>query len=166
MKTCKIEACDKPVMAKGWCEMHHGRWRRHGDPLFLKIRPQGSGSIAPNGYVRYRSAANKEGKREHVVVAERALGRSLPVGAVVHHVNENRADNKPENLVICPSEAYHNLLHKRMRAIEACGNADHLKCKVCKTYDARENLYVEDGDRHHWHRECMNAKRRGQRVVA
>jgi hypothetical protein len=167
--TCKIEGCEKPVKARGWCEMHHGRWRRHGDPLTLKTRPQGSGSISPAGYVRYRSVlSNPEGKREHIVVAERALGKPLPAGAVVHHFNENPSDNRPENLVVCPSEHYHNLLHKRMRALAACGNADYLKCKICKEYDARENLFVEAGDRHHWHRSCRNAqikKRRDSSVV-
>jgi hypothetical protein len=159
-KTCSVDGCGKPVRAHGWCEMHHGRWRRHGDPLTLKMRPHGSGSITPAGYIRYRSSQNVNGKREHVVVAEKALGRPLPIGAVVHHVNEIPSDNRPQNLVICPDEAYHNLLHKRMRALAACGNANHLKCKVCKRYDARENLYCESSDRHHWHRECLNAKRR------
>ena len=160
-KICSITGCGKSVRARGWCEMHHGRWRRHGDPLTLKQRPHGAGSISPSGYVRYRSAtSNPEGKREHVVVAERVLGRSLPDLSVVHHMNEMKSDNRPENLVICPDEMYHNLLHKRMRARAACGNANFLKCKVCKQYDARENLYCEPSERHHWHRECLNDKRR------
>lgn len=29
--TCSI--CDKPVQAKGWCDMHYRRYRKHGDPL-------------------------------------------------------------------------------------------------------------------------------------
>ena len=159
-KVCSIEGCGKPVRALGWCVMHHGRWRRHGDPLVLKQRQHGAGSIMPSGYIRFRSSANPNGKREHVVVAERALGRPLPASAVVHHVNEVPGDNRPENLIICPDEAYHNLLHKRMRALAACGNANFLKCKVCKQYDARANLFCEKNDRHHWHRSCLNASQR------
>lgn len=33
MDTCKIEGCDKPKEARGWCRMHYGRWYRWGDPL-------------------------------------------------------------------------------------------------------------------------------------
>lgn len=30
--TCSIDACDKPVKARGWCAMHWSRWKRNGDP--------------------------------------------------------------------------------------------------------------------------------------
>lgn len=34
MKTiCSIEGCGNPHLARGWCERHYRRWRRHGDPL-------------------------------------------------------------------------------------------------------------------------------------
>jgi hypothetical protein len=115
--------------------------------------------------VRVRSASNKEGKRQHVLVAERALGKSLPQGAVVHHANEIRNDNRPENLVVCPDERYHNLLHKRMRALAASGNADFLKCKFCKKYDSRDNMYCEPNDRHHWHRQCKASKTKEERAA-
>lgn len=161
-KICSIEGCNRPTRAHGWCLMHHGRWRRHGDPMVLKQRPNGSGTISKDGYVRFRSKENKDGKREHVLIAEKALGMPLPKLAVVHHVNEVPGDNRNENLVICQDERYHNLLHKRMRALCACGNANWLKCKICKQYDAREHLYIESNDRHHWHRACLKAKRKGE----
>jgi hypothetical protein len=79
---------------------------------------------------------------EHILVAEKALGKQLPRGAVVHHINTNRADNRPQNLVICPNAAYHALLHKRMRAIDACGNPNWMRCAFCKQYDDPKNLYI------------------------
>lgn len=33
MKICGIDGCNDSVHAKGWCSIHYGRWRRHGDPL-------------------------------------------------------------------------------------------------------------------------------------
>lgn len=72
---------------------------------------------------------------EHVVIAERVLGKPLPKGAEIHHVNERRAENTNANLVICQDDAYHKLLHTRMRALAACGNPNWRKCLYCKRYD-------------------------------
>jgi hypothetical protein len=67
----------------------------------------------------------------------------------VHHADGDRSNNSPGNLVVCQDNAYHQLLHKRMRARETCGHADWLKCFVCKEYDDPANLNGR-GD----HREC------------
>lgn len=29
---CKIDDCDKPVKARGWCRRHYERWQAHGSP--------------------------------------------------------------------------------------------------------------------------------------
>lgn len=49
----------------------------------------------------------------HRLRAEAALGHPLPEGAVVHHANGTTSDDSP--LVICQDQAYHLLLHARMR---------------------------------------------------
>jgi hypothetical protein len=60
--------------------------------------------------------ANRRGYvYEHVAVASHALGRALPEGTEVHHVNEIKSDNRGANLVVCQDRAYHKLLHQRMR---------------------------------------------------
>lgn len=94
---------------------------------------------------------------EHVVIAEQVLGRRLPAGAIVHHANQNKKDNQHSNLVICPNRAYHNLLHARLRAQAACGNANWLKCGICKKYDAPENLAIRPNGRTAAHPPCHSA---------
>jgi HNH endonuclease len=134
---CTVIGCGKPIRARGLCNMHWERWRSHGDPLGGR-RFAGSGTIC-NGY----HETNIDGirVRSHVAIAERAIGHALPPRAIVHHVNRNRSDNRPNNLVVCPDDAYHALLHARMRAVEACGNPDWRKCKYCKKWDAPEKLH-------------------------
>ena len=82
-------------------------------------------------------------RRTHILMAEKAIGRQIPNGACVHHVNENPADNSPGNLVLCPSAAYHKLLHRRADALRECGHADWMKCAYCKKYDDPQNLSVK-----------------------
>lgn len=71
---------------------------------------------------------------EHRINAERALGRKLKGTERVHHVDGDKTNNSNNNLVICPNESYHKLLHARQRILELNGdpNADkycsHHKC--------------------------------------
>ncbi len=70
---------------------------------------------------------------EHIVVAEKALGKPLPPMASVHHINEDRGDCRNQNLVICQDEAYHRMIHARMNIVKAGGNPDRDKvCGRCK----------------------------------
>ena len=121
---CSISECGKPFKARGLCSAHYKLWRTNGNPLLKKRADNGSGCMEPSGYIQFRSANGRKGKRQHVLVAERALGKDLPKGAVVHHVNEIKSDNRPENLVICPNESYHRLLHKRQREYNLRGRCD------------------------------------------
>jgi hypothetical protein len=61
-------------------------------------------------------------KREylHRRIAEQALGKPLPPKAIVHHADGSKSERAA--LVICEDQAYHMLLHVRMRVLRAGGD--------------------------------------------
>ncbi len=54
------------------------------------------------------------GVHTHRVVMEQVLGRKLRAGEVVHHIDGNRRNNSPENLMVFESQAEHQRYHVRM----------------------------------------------------
>lgn len=79
----------------------------------------GNKSYSSHGYVLV-SLGDGLQQYEHDLIAERVLGRPLrfieaghPDNEVVHHVNGQKDDNRPENLLIC-THRYHVELHARL----------------------------------------------------
>ncbi len=103
------------------------KWKRGPNNHFWK----GGRSVRSDGYV-VLALGQGDGHHEHVAVAERATGKRLPVGAEVHHFNENRSDNRHRNLVICQDRAYHMLLHT-LRRVQVAGGRPFLDrvCSYC-----------------------------------
>ena len=159
-QNCKVKGCTHPLKypASGLCGMHYQRQRTYGKLFGSKPMrgALGSGHTRVDGY-RALQLSNGKRKYEHVLVAEKALGHSLPKGARVHHVNEDRSDNRPENLVICPSVKYHSLLHMRMAALDAGHPANYRFCGLCRKFDDPKNMYVTPNENRAKHRECMRA---------
>lgn len=110
---CTVEGCHNPHYAHGLCGMHGTRFSKRGTTDPLPITGQ---------YIASSRADNKAHQWEHRAVAERALGRPLPRGVQVHHVDDNGRNNANDNLVICQDHAYHKDLHRRRRIFRAGGN--------------------------------------------
>ena len=36
MRVCDIPGCGRPLLARGMCGTHYGRWRKYGDPLYTQ----------------------------------------------------------------------------------------------------------------------------------
>lgn len=159
MTTCTVEGCSNHVRAKGLCNAHWLRQRRHGHTGALR-RASGEGTVRPDR--RRMVTVGGDQVREHIAVAEKALGHALPAGAQVHHVDYDPSHNSNTNLVVCPDDRYHKLLHVRTDALNACGNADWRKCGLCKQYDSPENLSRHGTRESFYHRRCAAAYQRNR----
>jgi hypothetical protein len=79
---------------------------------------RGGRSIASNGYVLIlvgidHPLADIRGYAyEHRLVASKKIGRLLLPGEQVHHINENKRDNCPENLEVVLDLAHHRFHHR------------------------------------------------------
>lgn len=60
-----------------------------------------------------KSYAKKFGRHEHRIVAEQKLGRPLIPGEVVHHIDGDKQNNSPENLMVFKSQKEHADWHKK-----------------------------------------------------
>lgn len=95
--------------ASGLCKIHYQRVWRYGRVDNLdRTNDTKYKMMYVNGVHTY----------EHRHLAEKALGKPLPPGAEIHHMNGDKGDNyTPFNIVICPDRAYHMYLHQRAREL-------------------------------------------------
>lgn len=154
MNSCGVNNCGSRAVARGYCNLHYQKFHRYGNPTAGFIRNKnGKGSVSKSTGYRVIHSGKKQ-VLEHRLVAEKAIGHALPKTAIIHHVNGDKTDNRNINLVVCPDEKYHQLLHRRQDAINNSGDPDKRRCRHCGLYDDRDALYFPPGKDSGFHRSC------------
>lgn len=182
-KGCKVQGCDRPHTARGWCARHYARWRKYGDPeaggperennvrgapearfwAYTRAIPDGcwewQGSLDQEGYARFQ--VGQKIVKAYRWSYEQFVG-PVPDGQVLDHLCRNRACVRPDHLE--PVENRENIL----RGVGVTArNARKTHCKRGHEFTP-ENTYTEKGGRRtcrtcKTEREKKRAKERWQR---
>lgn len=116
-RTCSIDGCPKAAEKRGWCNPHYQRWRLKGAPGEA-IQPPARRRVAPNGYIHLYRPGHPLAMSDGYVAEHRMVAWDCGIltdpADHVHHVNEDKTDNRPENL-----DALHGSEHRRHHIAKA-----------------------------------------------
>jgi hypothetical protein len=121
---CRHESCEHTTEkgGLGYCGMHAQRLRRWGDPAYVtpeEIRRANNREAQRQRFPTVKPSTYRKlfGRHEHRVVAQDMVGRPLRTDEHVHHLDENKHNNAPENLAVM-SAREHLALHAKQRRNE------------------------------------------------
>lgn len=103
---CTVDGCGRRCHSKGLCRAHHKRKLSSGSvQADLPIREVSGDGCISHGYRQVPVPPDERSLTrertyvlEHRLVMARTLGRPLEDDEVVHHINGDTLDNRPENL--------------------------------------------------------------------
>lgn len=118
MRTETKEKLNKTFFKRGSTPWNKGKSFNPG-----ALNPNWSGGryITEDGYVQiylpgHPHAGVRGYVREHVLIAERFLGRPLAEKEIVHHIDENPSNNEPSNLFLFENQAAHKRHHNYLKS--------------------------------------------------
>lgn len=89
------------------------------NPTRMDFSTRAKISVALRGKGEGKSYAKSFGIHTHRIIAARKLGRHLQLGEVVHHIDGNKRNNNPDNLMVFSSQAEHVKWHKEHKGGDA-----------------------------------------------
>ncbi|MCM3130977.1 MULTISPECIES: HNH endonuclease [unclassified Paenibacillus] len=104
---------------------------------------KGGRRITSNGYIEIRMPEHHRARGngyvfEHIIVAEKILGRKLAPWENVHHKDRNKENNHPDNLeVLSASE------HTKKHSADKPKTGSYLNCVVCGSTFYRKKSHVQ-----------------------
>lgn len=115
--------CGATIAGQDYCDDCAAARRRHRRGTLPRTRParqplDGGRRIDHRGYVRVNVAGPDKWMYEHRLVMETHLDRRLRYDEHVHHKNEDKADNRIENLELIGRSAHiahHNRVAPKRR---------------------------------------------------
>lgn len=94
---------------------HMKKMNRELNPTRMTSTVREKLSLARLGTGEGKTYMRQNGRHVHRTAAEEVLGRPLLPGEVVHHINGDKRDNSPGNLMVFPSQAEHARWHAAER---------------------------------------------------
>lgn len=115
-KICFVDGCENDTTkgGHGYCGKHFQRYKRHGDPTKITSESERAMKSRLSNLEKNKAKTSTYkkfyGRHEHRVIGEQIAGRPLQKDEHVHHVDGNKHNNHPSNLVVLTAKE-HGKLH-------------------------------------------------------
>lgn len=114
-----------------------------------------SKGYAMTKYPQHHRADKRGYVFDHIIIAESmVVHRPITKEECVHHLDGDKKNNNPLNLVVLKNNTEHREKHREITALLKSGNKDMRQCRLCKKFDLPGNMYLNPSSNQFSHREC------------